>query len=199
MIWKEKRLLILGDLHIGKVSHFRHAGLAVPADALHENFARLDSVMNNYEITEVLFAGDLFHSSINKEWQLFHEWRTQYAHIPMSIVLGNHDKLARHYYEDAQLQIFEEYFIDPFTFTHHPKEIVKDDEYVISGHVHPVILITGKARQQLKFPCFYFGAQQCILPAFGYFTGGHIIDPVKGDLVVALVSGELMDVSQSVE
>lgn len=196
MIWKEKHMLILGDLHIGKVSHFRNAGLPVPAGALEENFKRLDVVMKSHSITEVLFLGDLFHSKINKEWKIFHDWRLQYPHIPMHIVLGNHDKLPNHYYEEAQLLVCEEECtMPPFTFTHHPRETFRADEYVISGHVHPVVILRGLARQQLRFPCFYFGAQQCILPAFGNFTGGYKIEPVKGDRVIALVGEALMDVS----
>ncbi len=195
MIWKEKGMLILGDLHIGKVSHFRRAGLAVPAAALNENFTRLDSIMQAHPIKEVLFAGDLFHSSINTEWQLFREWRLQYAHIPMSIVPGNHDKQALPYYHEANLHIYEDNCkLGPFTFSHHPKELFLADEYIISGHIHPVITLTGAGKQYLKLPCFYFGPQQCILPAFGAFTGAYVMKPAEGDRVVAIVGDGLIEV-----
>lgn len=195
MIWKEKRMLILGDLHIGKVSHFRRAGLAVPAAALTENFTRLDSIMQAHTINEVLFAGDLFHSSINKEWQLFLEWRLQYAGIPMGIVPGNHDKQALPYYLEANLHIYEDNCkLGPFTFSHHPKEFITNNEYIISGHVHPVITLTGQGRQYLRFPCFYFGTHQCILPSFGSFTGGYAIEPAEGDRVIAIVGDGLIEV-----
>lgn len=198
MIWKEKRMLILGDLHIGKISHFRHAGIAVPAAALAENFVRLDSILQRHPVNEILFAGDLFHSSINNEWQLFTEWRMQYSNIPVNIVPGNHDTRALPFYRDAFLQILDdEHKIGPFTFSHHPKTAFAENEYVISGHVHPVIQLTGAGRQYLKFPCFYFGKQQCILPAFGNFTGGYSIKPEKGDTFIALVNESLIDVSES--
>lgn len=188
-------MLLISDLHIGKVQHFRKAGIALPSKAIMENFNRLDELMMETNPDMVLFTGDLFHSHRNAEWETFCEWRHIHRQTPMELVLGNHDRFIKDHCEDVGLIMHEhEWTKGPFTFAHHPKTIFKQDEYVICGHIHPVVTLTGKARQQLSFPCFYFGAQQAVLPSFGYFTGGHTIEPGDSDEVIAIVTNKLVKI-----
>lgn len=194
--WTEQKTLLISDLHIGKIAHFRKAGIAVPAKAMMENFNRLDELMQDNEVEKVLFIGDLFHSDVNNEWDFFCNWRKQYKSTKMQIVLGNHDRLPSSFCDDFNIDVYKtDLRIGPFTFAHHPaKKFTNEDEYVISGHVHPVVILSGKANQHLKLPCFYFGEQQAILPGFGYFTGGYRIKPASGDTVVAIASNKLVEV-----
>jgi DNA ligase-associated metallophosphoesterase len=193
--WHEEEILLISDLHIGKISHFRKSGIPVPAEALNKNFDRLDYLMENIQPRKLLFIGDLFHSEINKEWDQFCEWRSGHRSIPMEIVLGNHDRLAMECYDDAFLSIHkEETSLFPFTFSHHPRKKFKTKEFVICGHVHPVIVLEGRANERLRLPCFFFSEQQCILPSFGYFTGGYEIEPYEGDKVVAVANGRVIEV-----
>ena len=195
ILWEEENILLISDLHIGKVQHFRKAGIALPPKAIMENFNRLDELMQETKPSLVLFTGDLFHSHRNAEWETFCEWRKRHEHLPMELVLGNHDRFIKNDCEGIGLTMHEnEYIKGPFTFAHHPKNTFEKNEYVICGHIHPVITLTGKARQQLSIPCFYFGAQQAILPSFGYFTGGLAIEPQEGDEVVAIVEGKLVKI-----
>jgi uncharacterized protein len=196
IFWKKEKTLLISDLHLGKISHFRKEGIPLPLSAFQNNFDRLDDLILNYNAWQVIFIGDLFHSTINKEWDQFCTWRKKYHSVEMHIVLGNHDKLPQDCYEDLPLKIHKKnLMIAPFTFSHHPKEKFLKDEYVISGHVHPVIKLNGKANQNFRLPCFYFGRQQAILPSFGYFTGGHAIQPKEEDKVIAVVKNELIEVS----
>ena len=50
--------------------------------------------------------------------------------------------------------------------------------YVLAGHLHPCVVLGGRAHQRLRLPCFHFGAQVGVLPAFGAFTGMHALRPV---------------------
>jgi len=43
-------------------------------------------------------------------------------------------------------------------------------------------------------PCFFKRKQQLILPAFGTFTGKHILKPQDDDEVYVLVEGEILKV-----
>lgn len=195
IFWEDENALLLSDLHIGKISHFRKEGIPVPSKGLHENFNRLDTMLESHFVQKVLFIGDLFHSSPNSEWKLFCDWREKYAHVDMHIVMGNHDIFPKEKYMETCLIVHrEEFSIGAFTFAHQPKQIFAEDEYVISGHIHPVIHLKGLANQRLRFPCFYFGAQQAILPSFGYFTGGYPIVPSENDRVVAVVKETLIEV-----
>jgi uncharacterized protein len=194
LLWKEERALLISDLHIGKIAHFRKAGIAIPARGGEDNFRRLDELMDLRPL-RVLFIGDLFHSDVNKEWDALCEWRKRHSRVGMHIVPGNHDRLPARFCEDFGIDVHtDELHQGPFIFSHHPRKARNESEYLISGHVHPVINLYGRAHQQLRFPCFYFGHQQAILPSFGYFTGGYAIEPENGDQVVAIVKEQLISI-----
>ena len=57
--------------------------------------------------------------------------------------------------------------------------------YVLAGHWHPCIRV-GRGFDRLRLPCFWFGAQVGVLPAFGSFTGMHPIAHQPGDQVFAI-------------
>lgn len=196
VFWKKEKALIISDLHIGKISHFRKEGIPLPLQALRNNFKTLDELILSNNAYTIIFTGDLFHSSMNNEWDHFCNWRKKYHSVDMHIVLGNHDRFPDDCYAALPLSIHKKEFrFDPFVFSHHPKENHDDLNFNIAGHVHPVIRLTGKANQQFRFPCFYFGKQQAILPSFGYFTGGHEVEPEEGDQVFAVVENKLVDAS----
>jgi metallophosphoesterase superfamily enzyme len=76
---------------------------------------------------------------------------------------------------------------------HDPADNVSGDNYCFSGHVHPAVQVKGKGKQTLRFPCFYFGRQQAILPAFSRFTGTYLIEPGKEEKAFAIVERELVE------
>jgi hypothetical protein len=53
-------------------------------------------------------------------------------------------------------------------------------------------VVNGLGKQSLRFPCFYFTQNHCILPAFGKFTGLANINPGKYDVVYALVEDNII-------
>ena len=44
----------------------------------------------------------------------------------------------------------------------------------------------------LRLPCFHFGEQVAVLPAFGAFTGMHPIEPGDGDRVYAIADDRVV-------
>jgi metallophosphoesterase superfamily enzyme len=65
-------------------------------------------------------------------------------------------------------------------------------EYVVSGHLHPAIQLSGSAQQRLRLPCYWFGENQGVLPAFGEFTGMHTIQPKKGDQIFVIAENQVI-------
>lgn len=174
IFWEEKQTLLIGDLHLGKVTHFRKEGIAIPNNAVANNFQRLDEIVRNTGATRIIFLGDLFHSEYNSEWELFRQWRDEHHYIEMIIVIGNHDILPVSLLLECDLQVHAEDFEeDGFTFTHHPKAEPDPSRFVFAGHIHPVFTSYGKGRQSLRLPCFVVDKNQAILPSFGVFTGGY--------------------------
>jgi len=191
--WEEERSLILSDLHFGKTGHFRKAGIAVPQSVYREDLLRLLSLIQYFQPRQLVVVGDLFHSRENKELDLFLRWREDFPHLGIRLVLGNHDILRADWYEKAGIAVNEGVLrMGEFAFVHDIEDGEGDGGYYFSGHLHPGIRISGMGKQSLRFPCFYFGGEYAILPAFGRFTGTVSIEPGAESNVFAILprSGE---------
>lgn len=174
IFWEEAQTLLIGDLHLGKVTHFRKEGIAIPHNAAANNFERLDELVRQTGATRIIFLGDLFHSEYNSEWETFREWRAGHHYIEMIIVMGNHDILPISLLLECDLQVYaDDYEEDVFIFTHHPKVEFDTSKFVFAGHVHPIFTSYGRGRQSVRLPCFVIDKYQAILPSFGVFTGGY--------------------------
>ena len=191
IFWKEKSLLLISDVHLGKVGHFRKFGAAVPRKAVHKNFLLLDELAGHFQPFHIVFLGDLFHSSLNKEWDLFQNWVEKTA-SKISLVAGNHDIISHEKFHSVGIEIFEELILDHFLLTHHPEE--RDGLFNFCGHIHPAVRLQGFGRQRLKLPCFFKTGHQLILPAFGEFTGNHTLKPKKDDEIFVVVEGEVVKI-----
>lgn len=195
--WQEARALLLADLHLGKATHFRRAGIAVPAAVNTTDFDRLAQLLNDFNPLRVLLLGDLFHSRYNQVWERFVNFTEQHAAIRFELVPGNHDILSRQQYEQARLHLHPAEWVEgPFHFSHHPlaPEAQTDDCYNLAGHVHPCVRLHGPGGQNLRLPCFYFGRQGGILPAFGAFTGCAEVEVRAGDRVYVLTDSSVLAV-----
>ncbi len=191
MYWSERKILLISDVHLGKVSHFQKHGAAIPGAIIEKNFSKLDLVVELFQPEEVLFLGDLFHSSLNSEWHIFKEWVEKTA-IPTFLVAGNHDVINPKLYAQLHIQVIKQLIVDDFLFTHHPED--REGFFTICGHVHPAVRLIGKGRQSLKLPCFFQSDNQLIIPAFGEFTGTYILQPQEGNKVFVITKDAVVQV-----
>ncbi len=193
--WEEEQVLFLADLHLGKINHFRRAGIPVPIAASDANWDRLQSLLFDLKPNSVYFLGDLFHSEYNPEWEDLVQLTQQFSNIRFQLIQGNHDILPTHCYQEAGLKVHAEGLaIGPFWLTHHPISTSPESLYNLAGHLHPGVMLKGLGRQRKRVPCFYFGAVGGILPAFGTFTGLSSIKPVNGDRVFVLAGDSVLEV-----
>jgi len=189
IFWKEKGLLIIADLHLGKAGHFRKSGIPV-SDLVHnKDLFTLDKLIAKWQPIEVIFLGDLFHSDHNQGWEVFRRWIKSKAPLTFTLVLGNHDVLDPKEYRISNLKVIETLELAPFSLTHIPEET---QAYNLAGHIHPAIKLSGKGRQSLRVPCFYFGLQNGVLPAFGHFTGTGLIKVTKNDSVYGIADNQVI-------
>lgn len=191
LFWQEKSMLLISDVHLGKVSHFRKFGAAVPQKAIKKNFDLMDEALAFFKPKHLIFMGDLFHSSVNREWDTFEQWT---ATVDSNIVLvaGNHDIISPVKYEDLGIRVVSEIQQDGFLLTHHPEE--REGFFNFCGHVHPSIRMVGLGRQSARLRCFFKSEHQLLLPAFGEFTGSHTLDMVEGCEVFALLGDTVLPV-----
>lgn len=189
MFWEEQEMLLISDVHLGKISHFRKYGSAVPHSAISENFKKLTEVVDFFAPKSICFMGDLFHSSLNIEWDLFTNWISQ-INATCILVAGNHDIISELKYEALGIKIYSEVIQGTILLTHHPEE--RNGFYNICGHLHPGYKVRGVGRQVLKLRCFYLNKQQLIMPAFGEFTGNYWISPSEGDRIFVITKKEVI-------
>lgn len=198
LFWEDQRTLIVADLHVGKTGHFRKSGINIPQMVYKDDLHRLLAQILFFKAEKLIIVGDLTHSIANREMDLFRKWRKDFSSLEVHLAKGNHDILDNRWYEEADIHVHNDPFeINNFVFVHDiikPKLEPAADKFIFSGHVHPVIVITGKGRQSLRFPCFYFTKSYAILPAFSRFTGGYRIMPEKQDDVFALTDHEILQV-----
>lgn len=174
----DSRTLIVADVHWGKAASFRVLGVPVPHGTTRTGLDRLDSLLTQTGATALLVLGDLIHARAGMQPQTIEaleQWRDARRDLPITLVRGNHDYRAGDppaslniHCVDAPLRV------GPFALHHHPTEDASG--YGLAGHVHPVAQLRGRARQKVTRPCFAFGERGGLLPAFGEFTGGAVID-----------------------
>jgi len=194
LYWQNQNLLLISDVHLGKVSHFRKHGIAIPNNAVPKNFERLTEVIEYFKPEKLIFLGDLFHSSKNREWNLFQEW-TDCCVAEIILIAGNHDIIDKKLYDKIAVKVFSALEINDFLLTHHPTE--KEGFFNFCGHIHPGVLLRGFGGQSLKLPCFFQKQNQMILPAFGEFTGKYLVKPEPNDLIYAVTESELFLITNS--
>lgn len=185
----QSKSLLIADLHLGKISHFRKAGLAIPIKAIEDNFNRLTALLEEVKPNNVIILGDLFHSTKNNEWDMWLEFMQKYNELNFELIIGNHDILPPLEYE--KMNISMQFLMGDITLSHHPIENLDENNFNICGHLHPSVIIRGKGRQILKLPCFYISQNTLTMPAFGTFTGTAKIKAKKGDIIYGISNNSL--------
>jgi DNA ligase-associated metallophosphoesterase len=201
LFWEEEKALIVSDLHFGKTGHFRKSGIAVPQSLYKEDLQRLIVQIQHFQPKQLIIVGDMFHSHANRELELFLKWRSDLSGLDIRLVKGNHDILKEDWYHQAGISLSNSTLsVNRFHFIHDISDCQKQDNgqestassYFFSGHIHPGIRIQGMGKQSLCFPCFYFGKEYAVLPAFSRFTGVALIAPEEDEQIFAIVNDTLM-------
>ena len=192
IFWEEEKALIVSDLHIGKTGHFRKSGIAVPQTVFKEDLHRLIALIDFFRPKQLIAVGDLFHSHANKELDLFRRWRDDFPMLQFHLVKGNHDILKKDWYPEAGITVWEKSLQLRNIYFSHEQCAPQPEAFSFCGHLHPGIILNGMGKQSLRFPCFYFTPEHCILPAFSRFTGMAAVHPKKEDQVFAIVENALI-------
>lgn len=193
---KNERVLIVADLHFGKVNHFRRAGLPVPSAANQKNAELMIDLVNRHKPLRTIFLGDLFHSHYNEEWEVVGQIVKHFPGTQFELVRGNHDIMSEQQYDRKGIKVLDCDRIGLFLLTHEPMESASIPHGIVNvaGHIHPAARLLGKGRQSMTLPCFWFSKNQIILPAFGSFTGFIPIHPAADDQVFVVLEDKVVEV-----
>ncbi|MGE8050536.1 ligase-associated DNA damage response endonuclease PdeM [Pseudomonas monteilii] len=177
--WPSRRALLVADVHIGKAASYRALHQPVPRGTTDATLTRLDALLAAHDCDQLIVLGDFLHARTARApatLARLHAWRQRHAHLNIVLIRGNHDRNAGDPPASLRIEVKDEpWILEPFALQHEP---APHPAYpVLAGHVHPVFVLRGTARQRLRLPCFLIDAHVSLLPAFGEFTGGWKIAP----------------------
>jgi DNA ligase-associated metallophosphoesterase len=181
--------LFVADAHFGKDAVFRAHGVPVPSGSTTDDLARLDALLDAYHAESIVFLGDLLHgreSLAGATIDALIEWRARHASVRIVMVEGNHDRHAGRLPPALGVETVPEPWVHgPWALCHYPR--VVDGAYALAGHEHPVYVIASRS-DAVRVPCFRFSARYGVLPAFGAFTGGFVVNHLAGDAQIYAVA-----------
>jgi DNA ligase-associated metallophosphoesterase len=202
-LWPDKavflpahRTLLVADLHLGKAVSFRRWGVPVPHGTTGESLERLSALAERLAATRIVFLGDFLHSprsQASPTLQAALQWRARYPQLELTLVRGNHDLRAGDPPPALGITLHDEpLHMGGLALCHHPRP--RPGAYVLAGHLHPCTVI-GRGLDSVRLPCFWFGDQVGVLPAFGSFTGMHRVRPAEGDRLFAATATQVLPVA----
>lgn len=196
--WPRHRMLLVADPHFGKASSFRASGVYVPRGTTERTLSRLDDLIVRHQPLRLVFLGDFFHAREGRNEETFGaiaRWRASHHAVDITLVRGNHDRRAGDPPDDVGITCVDApLLVAPFALAHHPVTLA--GSYVLAGHIHPCAVLTGPVRQVERLPCFWFGADVGVLPAFGEFTGLAPVHPQPGDGLWVVAGDDVVRVAE---
>jgi uncharacterized protein len=189
-----RRALLVADVHLGKALSFRALGVPVPAGTTALTLARLERLILDLNPKTVFVLGDLLHGPAVRDSGVIEQlmrWRGRHLQVQMVLVRGNHDDRAGDPPARCGIEVVAEGFTEgPWELRHQPNSQNRSNGYVLSGHVHPVYRLKGRA-DRVRLPAFLLRRQYAVLPAFGEFTGGFAVTTDRDDRVF-VTDGEVV-------
>ena len=196
LYWGRAKTLFISDPHFGKAATFRAHAIPLPAGTTEAELQRLTQAIERTGAQKLIILGDLLHAAKGREGALLaavREWRAKQADLAIYLVRGNHDRHAGDPPADWQMEMVDGPTPGPFwVLNHEPLE--PENGYALVGHLHPAVQLTGKGRQSLKLPCFWFGAKCGVLPAFSAFVDHGTIQPRQGEQVFVVTENQVLAV-----
>ena len=196
LYWPARKVMLVADVHIGKAAAFRAQHLPVPRGTTQSTLQRLDRLLTSYPCEELIVLGDFLHARTGRAaatLERVQQWREQHARLKITLIRGNHDLHAGDPPEGLRIDVLDgPLLLGPVALQHEPEPHAT--HLVLAGHVHPVYVLRGRARQRLRLPCFVIGERLGLLPAFGDFTGGWAVQPQPGERVYLTADAQVWPV-----
>ena len=194
-----KKILVVGDLHLGYEEVLNQAGIFVTRRMFEEMVKYFDRVFYNVgKVDYVVLLGDVKHDFgkiLRQEWDdilgLFNYLKSKLKKKgEIVIVKGNHDNIIGPIMRKAGVGVKEYFVIGGYCFVHGDKDFKqmadKKIKHWIMGHGHPAVKLSDGVKVE-KYKCFlvgkFKGKKVVIVPSFFEYSKGS--DPRENDLGMA--------------
>ncbi len=156
-------LLAVADLHWGYAASHQAAGNLLPSWGDEEIARRLDSLIADYQPTEMIWLGDSLHDLAGRHAA---EAFLQSCRLPVILLPGNHDRKWSVATEKSVSR-------GPYFFHHGDTELRAPNGCIeVVGHFHPAFSWYDGAGSRVKLPGLVRGPKRIILPAFSPWAAG---------------------------
>jgi putative SbcD/Mre11-related phosphoesterase len=199
LLLKEKKLLVVADLHIGIESELQDNGLHVPSQTpLMEQ--RLITLLTTYDIQDIIILGDIKHMipsiSIQERTDVKRFLNIIQSYGTLHVLPGNHDgNIDRLLGPAVRLHPSDGFVFEGIGFTHGHRwaapEVMQCEQVVI-GHSHPMVMLVDRLgyrtfehcwircsllseKLKQKYPTSHT-TQILIMPAFNPLCGGIAVN-----------------------
>ena len=173
------RAVLVADTHLGYAWAQRRRGDLGP---LVDGGTRekLESLAEELQPREFVLLGDIVHAPqpLPEEQQFVEETLASLAsRATLTVVRGNHDRAFARDYAHLSIPLVEQWTGSGVLALHGDR--LPDDaqgQFVVLGHVHPVVLIHDSAGASRRVPVFVIGKCGAVLPAFSPFSTGFVVN-----------------------
>lgn len=171
--WADQSLLCISDLHLGKAERIaRQGGALLPPYDTAETLLRLRRRVEDLAPRVVISLGDSFDDQAAEAGLAISETRMLAAMMAgrrWVWIAGNHDPGP---VETGGTWV-QDHRAGPLVFRHIAEAGAPAGE--VSGHYHPKMRVPTRGRV-ISRPCFLSDGTKLILPSFGAYTGGLLVD-----------------------
>lgn len=214
---KDRRILVIADLHIGIESELREHGVNAQ-NHTQKMTDHLISLCKKYKPKEIVLLGDIKHnipsSTIRERIDVKKFLETIKKYGIIHIIPGNHDgnisKISPG--DNVVIHSSEGFLFENIGFTHGHRwpsnEIMKSDQ-IIMAHTHPTVMLTDRLNHKSFEPCWVktifkkskleekypesSNPKILIIPAFNPLCGGT---PINKDGIVGPL-GKIIDLESA--
>jgi putative SbcD/Mre11-related phosphoesterase len=179
---ESEALLAVADLHLGYAWAHRFNGQLMPVDGGHPGAQLLGQMAAEYHAKKLVILGDIMHQAVPVP-QAVDEVRgllTLRDQLELILLAGNHDRRLETVLAKLApgFELRKEYSMRGMRLLHGDQPLcnLEAGERFIIGHEHPAIILGDGVSTSAKFPCFLYGEEGIILPAFSPWAAGSPIN-----------------------